>query len=237
MINVNGRTCKIETRVGNEAGDFKGRRDWNHLFVLGWIGASTTYDYEEREQHLSIFAKSSGRFATRFSRTEVTFQNSTKDLVVDRDVVRRSLFGWISRFFRSAAPVSLQVIFQLNERSLVEFWSVYRSVTADQLMYVKEDLILPQTNTFYDFIVTKARGKSGPLFSFDVRDDVRLVNDASVEKEETHAGKVVLRNWYKQFFVKFFRFFRFFRFFSIFFDFFFRFFDFPISPDYLQSFY
>jgi len=68
-------------------------------------------------------------------------------------------------------------------------------VTADQLMYVKEDLIIPQTNTFYDFIVTKARGKSGPLFNFDVHDDVRLLSDASVEKDESHAGKVVLRSW------------------------------------------
>ena len=30
-----------------------------------------------------------------------------------------------------------------------------KTVTADQLMYVKEDLIIPQTNSFYDFIVTK----------------------------------------------------------------------------------
>ncbi|TRY72086.1 hypothetical protein TCAL_04772 [Tigriopus californicus] len=73
-----------------------------------------------------------------------------------------------------------------------------RTVTADQLMYVKEDLIIPQTNTFYDFIVTKARGKSGPLFSFDVHDDIRLVNDATVEKDESHAGKVVLRSWYER---------------------------------------
>ena len=36
-------------------------------------------------------------------------------------------------------------------------FSDLRSVTADQLMYVKEDLIIPQTNTFYDFIVTKVR--------------------------------------------------------------------------------
>ena len=66
-------------------------------------------------------------------------------------------------------------------------------VTGDQLMYVKEDLIIPQTNTFYDFIVSRARGKSGPLFNFDVREDVRLKYDATVEKEESHAGKVVLR--------------------------------------------
>lgn len=73
-----------------------------------------------------------------------------------------------------------------------------RSVSADQLMYVKEDLIIPQHYTFYDFIVTKARGKSGPLFSFDVHDDVRLIADATVEKDESHAGKVLLRSWYER---------------------------------------
>ena len=67
-------------------------------------------------------------------------------------------------------------------------------------MYVKEDLIIPQVGivkrtlncsyhllqhySFYDFIINKARGKSGPLFSFDVHEDVRLVTDASVEKDE-----------------------------------------------------
>lgn len=71
-----------------------------------------------------------------------------------------------------------------------------KTISADQLMYVKEDLIIPHHYTFYDFIVTKARGKSGPLFSFDVHDDVRLVTDATVEKSESHAGKVLARSWY-----------------------------------------
>lgn len=73
-----------------------------------------------------------------------------------------------------------------------------RAITADQLMYVKEDLIIPHHYTFYDFIVTKARGKSGPLFSFDVHDDIRLVSDATIEKDESHAGKVLLRSWYER---------------------------------------
>ena len=73
-----------------------------------------------------------------------------------------------------------------------------KTVTGDQLMYVKEDLIIPQTNTFYDFIVSRARGKSGPLFNFDVKEDVRLAYDATVEKEESHAGKVLLRTWYER---------------------------------------
>lgn len=60
----------------------------------------------------------------------------------------------------------------------------------------KEDLIIPHHYTFYDFIVSKARGKSGPLFNFDVHDDVRMLADATVEKDESHAGKVVERSWY-----------------------------------------
>ena len=35
-----------------------------------------------------------------------------------------------------------------------------------------------------DFIVNKYRGKSGPMFNFDVHDDVRLVADATIEKDE-----------------------------------------------------
>ncbi len=46
--------------------------------------------------------------------------------------------------------------------------------------------------------MNKARGKSGPLFNFDVHDDVRLLADATVEKDESHAGKVVERSWYQR---------------------------------------
>lgn len=67
-------------------------------------------------------------------------------------------------------------------------------VSADDLLYVKEDLILPQDLTFYDLIATKARGKSGPLFHFDVHDDLRVgALDARIEKDESHPGKVVER--------------------------------------------
>ncbi|KAI9497590.1 FAM50A protein [Zychaea mexicana] len=73
-----------------------------------------------------------------------------------------------------------------------------KGVNVDNLIYVKEDLIIPHHYTFYDFIINKARGKSGPLFSFDVHDDIRLINDATVEKDESHAGKVVERSWYEK---------------------------------------
>ncbi|KAI0727215.1 XAP5, circadian clock regulator-domain-containing protein [Fomitopsis betulina] len=73
-----------------------------------------------------------------------------------------------------------------------------RGVSVDNLMYVKEDLIIPHHYTFYDFLVNKARGKSGPLFNFDVHDDVRLLADATIEKDESHAGKVVERSYYQR---------------------------------------
>lgn len=58
--------------------------------------------------------------------------------------------------------------------------------------------LLLQHYTFYSLLISKARGKSGPLFNFDVHDDVRLLADATVEKDESHAGKVVERGWYNR---------------------------------------
>lgn len=72
-----------------------------------------------------------------------------------------------------------------------------QTTSADGLLYIKEDLIIPHHFSFYDLIVSKARGKSGPLFHFDVHDDVRLLNDARVEKDESHPGKIVERHWYE----------------------------------------
>ena len=82
-------------------------------------------------------------------------------------------------------------------QDLVREFPQLRGVQASSLMYVKEDLIIPHTTSFYDLIASKARGKSGPLFHFDVHDDVRVVNDARVEKDESHPGKVVERRWFE----------------------------------------
>ncbi|KAJ1967672.1 hypothetical protein H4R35_006643, partial [Dimargaris xerosporica] len=64
-----------------------------------------------------------------------------------------------------------------------------RGISVDNMMYIKEDLIIPHHYTFYDFIINKTRGKSGPLFSFDVHEDIRLEQDTRKEKDESHAGK------------------------------------------------
>mmetsp|Transcript_17431 Transcript_17431/g.38159 ORF Transcript_17431/g.38159 Transcript_17431/m.38159 type:complete len:352 (+) Transcript_17431:37-1092(+) len=71
-----------------------------------------------------------------------------------------------------------------------------RTVGVESLMYVKEDLIIPHNITFYELIKDQARGKSGPLFHFDAHEDVRLASDVRIEKDESHAGKIVDRKWY-----------------------------------------
>jgi hypothetical protein len=73
-----------------------------------------------------------------------------------------------------------------------------RGLGSDGLIYIKEDLMIPHQYTFYDLIASKARGKSGPLFHFDVHDDVRMMGDASIEKDESHAGKIVTKGWYER---------------------------------------
>lgn len=73
-----------------------------------------------------------------------------------------------------------------------------RAVALENLMYVKEDLIIPHNVTFYGLIRDRARGKSGPLFHFDVHDDIRINSDVRVEKDEAHAGKIVDKKWYER---------------------------------------
>ncbi|KAA0145858.1 hypothetical protein FNF28_07783 [Cafeteria roenbergensis] len=71
-----------------------------------------------------------------------------------------------------------------------------RGTSSGDLLFIKEDLIIPGNCSFYDLIASKARGKSGPLFTFAAQDEVRVVDDARVEREDSHPGKVVQRHWY-----------------------------------------
>jgi protein FAM50 len=89
-----------------------------------------------------------------------------------------------------------QFLEKVRQELMKEFPEL-RGCSSENLLYIKEDLIIPHHYTFYDLIVTKARGKSGPLFHFDVHDDIRMVNDARIEKDESHPGKIVERSWYE----------------------------------------
>nr|POE79099.1 protein xap5 circadian timekeeper [Quercus suber] len=84
------------------------------------------------------------------------------------------------------------------QQQLAPEFQEIRTTSVENLLYVKEDLIFPHQHSFYELIVNKARGKSGPLCHFDVHEDVRTIADATIEKDESHAGKVVERHWYEK---------------------------------------
>jgi protein FAM50 len=71
-----------------------------------------------------------------------------------------------------------------------------RKTAPDDLMFVKEDLILPTHVSFHDLIALNARGKTGPLFDFGV--SAEHVQAMTSGEQEAHAGKVVDRRWYER---------------------------------------
>lgn len=73
-----------------------------------------------------------------------------------------------------------------------------RSSSVSNLMYVKEDVILPHNVTFYDLIVNRAQGRSGPLFLFDLQEKAATTFDPRLKSQDSHAGKVVERHWYSR---------------------------------------
>jgi protein FAM50 len=73
-----------------------------------------------------------------------------------------------------------------------------RSSSVSNLMYIKEDVILPHNVTFYDLIVNRAQGRSGPLFQFDLQEKAAATFDPRLKSQDSHAGKVVERHWYSR---------------------------------------
>uniref|UniRef100_A0A7N2MZX7 FAM50A/XAP5 C-terminal domain-containing protein n=1 Tax=Quercus lobata TaxID=97700 RepID=A0A7N2MZX7_QUELO len=68
-----------------------------------------------------------------------------------------------------------EFLWAVQQQLAPEFREI-RTTSVENLLYVKEDLIIPHQRSFYALIVNKARGKGGL----------------------SHAGKVVERHWYKK---------------------------------------
>jgi hypothetical protein len=73
-----------------------------------------------------------------------------------------------------------------------------RALSGHNLMYIKEDYIMPSTITFHELIQDRMQGKTGSLASFDVHEDVRLFDDVRVEKDASHAGRIMQRRVYER---------------------------------------
>jgi protein FAM50 len=62
-----------------------------------------------------------------------------------------------------------------------------RNISVNNLLYVKEDFIIPHAVTFHDLIRKKALGKRA-MFDFGAHEDVRAHSDSRIENTESHAG-------------------------------------------------
>lgn len=90
----------------------------------------------------------------------------------------------------AVSPAASQLVLraQCDVCCLLHTCCLCRTTSVTNLMYVKEDIILPQTITFYDLIVNKAQGKSGPLFQFDLHEHAVASFDPRVKSQDSHAG-------------------------------------------------
>uniref|UniRef100_A0A914QVG5 Protein FAM50 homolog n=1 Tax=Panagrolaimus davidi TaxID=227884 RepID=A0A914QVG5_9BILA len=77
-------------------------------------------------------------------------------------------------------------------------FSELKVVSSDNIMFIKEDLIIPHFYTFLDFVATRMMGKTGPLWIFDAIGEIRLRQDAALDAGEPHPVKLVLRSWYEK---------------------------------------
>ena len=146
---------------------------------------------KEREQHM---AQERQRLKEEWTQRQTQIQHEALEIIYSY---------WDGSGHRRTVQVkkgdTIQQFLELVRRDLAKEFREMVNVSSDALLYVKEDLIIPHDISFYDLIVTKARGKSGPLFQFDVHDDIRVgAIDSRVEKDESHPGKVVERRWYER---------------------------------------
>lgn len=136
-------------------------------------------------------------------RKELEVQWKEEQIRIQKEALEITYSYWDGsghrRSITTTKAASIGDFLELVRKDLCGEFRELTTVASDALLYVKEDLIFPHDVTFYDLIVTKARGKSGPLFHFDVHEDVRLGPlDSRVEKDESHPGKVVERRWYER---------------------------------------
>ncbi|KAF4691904.1 Protein fam50a [Perkinsus olseni] len=70
----------------------------------------------------------------------------------------------------------------------------------DELLFVKEDVILPGNLTFHALIRDEARSQVNglPLYQFEVDDGGLGIGDIRVTKNRSNPGKIVDRKWYEE---------------------------------------
>ena len=146
------------------------------------------------------------QIATEFS--DVRMVSSENFLYVKEDLiiphVSEVLISSIWSMYRIILPIYISLrlaksyftAYKIISASCREIWNCEVSIfLTTSHLHTFISMILSQHFTFYDLIVTKARGKSGPLFHFDVHDDIRyyFIMSVTVLRHYTNFFIVSLR--------------------------------------------
>lgn len=93
---------------------------------------------------------------------------------------------------------TIQFFLDQVRRNIQKKYPQYYTLTTDDLMYVKENAIIPTNYTFYKLYVTKATYKSIPLYIYKTSSEEVLSNDEKNTQNEIHVDKVVDKRWYSK---------------------------------------
>merc|ERR1712129_423104 len=114
-----------------------------------------------------------------------------------QNIKREKLLLCFAYFDGSGHRRSIQIVKGMQIGNFLEFarkelfsqFCELRGIKGDNLLYIKDDFIIPHTMLFYDLIVTAAKGKSGHLM---------FKNRKGADIECGHPGKVITRSWYEK---------------------------------------
>jgi protein FAM50 len=152
------------------------------------VNTSFLPDREREEQE---------RIETEIKRKE--WQKRQEEIKAEEIEIQFAFFDGLSHI-GSVTVKKGEPIYNFLERAKKSFQAI-RDVSADKLMFAKDDIIIPHELTFYFFEAHQVNGKHGPLFDFydpDAPTKPRNKNDvytARLLANEPRLGKIVTRKY------------------------------------------
>eukprot|EP01029_Cantina_marsupialis_P027822 TRINITY_DN774044_c0_g1_i1.p1 TRINITY_DN774044_c0_g1~~TRINITY_DN774044_c0_g1_i1.p1 ORF type:complete len:321 (-),score=112.13 TRINITY_DN774044_c0_g1_i1:198-1160(-) len=128
-----------------------------------------------------------------------------REWVEKQDKLKKSILNivfsyWDGRGHRAKMKVTQETtIGEFLEKARKQLSKKYPEllcVSRKDLMFVKEDLIVPHQFSFYELILSKARGKTGPLFEFEPNNVIRSEKDKTNINHKSHVVRIVVQMWY-----------------------------------------
>lgn len=87
---------------------------------------------------------------------------------------------------------SISTFLELARKQLSEEINELKTMSFENLMFVKDEVIIPLNYSFHELLLLSTQGKSGPLFTLQ-NDE----NDANLFHEvDSNVGRIMVRHFY-----------------------------------------